>query len=958
MTTANHFESIPGDPLSVKIHTLRNGMKLYMSPYPREPRIYTHIAVRAGSKLDPPDTTGLAHYMEHMLFKGTSRIGALDWEREARYLEQISALFERYRQTRSPEKRSEIYREIDRLSVEAAALVAPNEYDRLAGAIGARHTNAYTWVDQTVYVNEIPANELERWMKLEAERFRMLALRLFHTELETVYEEFNISQDQDMRKANDAIRQALFPQHPYGTQSTIGSAEHLKNPSQAKIQEFFRTYYVPNNMAILLSGDFDPDAAVRLAEQYFGAYRPVPIPPFECPGQPAIDGPLRREVFGQEAAYIDIGWRFGGARTDHPLMLAIIKELFYNQQAGLLDLHLNQQQRVLNSHAWVWAYEDYSAFGLYGKPREGQRLEEVEALLLGEVEKLRQGDFEDWLLEAVIRDLRLADTRGSESIRYRVDLMAHAFILGIDWARIVNRFSFWNALRKEDITAFARKHLNSNCVIVYKQQGDDPAVIKMEKPPISPIALRRDATSEFAQAFLEQIPGRLQPEFPDFGKLIGKTELQPGLWFDYVHNEDNELFRLDYVFPMGKVHDRLLPLALIYLQYLGTSRYSAAALQQEFFRLGLSFDISGGTEYSYLTISGLDGSLEEGLRLVEHLLAEMQEDAPALENMVSDILAKRANARKDRRHILRSAMGSYARYGGDSPSPTAWRSRAPAAGSRPTNLLAAPPPLLPTPPLLLRPPRRFGGGTAHPPPPPRPGTAGAAAAAAPVPPAAYGKKRSPLPGLPHRPGRRDDGLPRHAAVQPGGTPDAGVLQRVLRLRHVVRRLPGDPGGQGPGLFYLRLLRLSRPPAQSALPGGLRRHPARQAAGRHPGPLVHHRIHAARCRQGGARPPVAPAAPGKRTHHPLPRILGSPCSGTPGIRTRPAPRPLPAPAGQHGRPPARIPAAVRPGPGLQVPRAGQPEARRPGFSGKYRAGEGVGDGGGVWGVGCLLDFGRS
>lgn len=667
MTTANHFESIPGDPLSVKIHTLRNGMKLYMSPYPREPRIYTHIAVRAGSKLDPPDTTGLAHYMEHMLFKGTSRIGALDWEREARYLEQISALFERYRQTRSPEKRSEIYREIDRLSVEAAALVAPNEYDRLAGAIGARHTNAYTWVDQTVYVNEIPANELERWMKLEAERFRMLALRLFHTELETVYEEFNISQDQDMRKANDAIRQALFPQHPYGTQSTIGSAEHLKNPSQAKIQEFFRTYYVPNNMAILLSGDFDPDAAVRLAEQYFGAYRPVPIPPFECPGQPAIDGPLRREVFGQEAAYIDIGWRFGGARTDHPLMLAIIKELFYNQQAGLLDLHLNQQQRVLSSHAWVWAYEDYSAFGLYGKPREGQRLEEVEALLLGEVEKLRQGDFEDWLLEAVIRDLRLADTRGSESIRYRVDLMAHAFILGIDWARIVNRFSFWKALRKEDITAFARKHLNSNCVIVYKQQGDDPAVIKMEKPPISPIALRRDATSEFAQAFLEQLPGRLQPEFPDFGKLIGKTELQPGLWFDYVHNEDNELFRLDYVFPMGKIHDRLLPLALIYLQYLGTSRYSAAALQQEFFRLGLSFDISGGTEYSYLTISGLDGSLEEGLRLVEHLLAEMQEDAPALENMVSDILAKRANARKDRRHILRSAMGSYARYGGDSP---------------------------------------------------------------------------------------------------------------------------------------------------------------------------------------------------------------------------------------------------------------------------------------------------
>ena len=661
------FQQVPGDPLKVQAFTLSNGMKLFMSINANEPRVFTNIVVRAGSKQDPPDTTGLAHYMEHMLFKGTSRIGALDWERESRYLEQISDLFERHRDTDSEEERARIYQEIDRLSSAAAALVAPNEYDRLASAIGAHHTNAYTWVEQTVYVNDIPSNELERWMKLESERFRMMALRLFHTELETVYEEFNISQDEDTRKANNDIRKALFPSHPYGAQTTIGSAEHLKNPSQAKIQEFFRTYYVPGNMAIVLSGDFEPEAAARLAEQYFGAYPAATAPPFRYQEQPPVEGPIRREVFGQQAAYVDIGWRFDGARTDHPLMLSIIKELLYNYQAGLLDLNLNQQQRVLSSHAWLWPYEDYSVFGLYGKPRDGQSLEEVEKLLLNEVERLKQGDFEDWLLEAVINDLRLTDIKGSESNRSRVGMMAQAFILGIDWERMVRRFDFWKALRKEDITAFAQQHLRDNYVVAYKRQGDDPNVIKVEKPPITPVELRRDALSAFASNFLAQPPARMQAQFADFEKLICKRELQPGLWFDYVHNKENELFRLDYVFEMGKVNAQLLPLALIYLPYLGTSRYSAAALQREFFRLGLAFDINTTAEYSYLTISGLDSSMEEGLELAEHLLAEVEEDSQALQNVIADILAKRANARKDRRQVLRNAMSNYASYGADSP---------------------------------------------------------------------------------------------------------------------------------------------------------------------------------------------------------------------------------------------------------------------------------------------------
>ena len=409
------YEMVPGDPMGARIYTLSNGMKLLLSVNPDEPRIYTNIAVRAGSKHDPAETTGLAHYLEHMLFKGTSRIASLDWEKEKVLLKQISDLYEQHRNEKDPEKRKAIYAEIDRVSGEAANYVAANEYDKMVSSMGAKGTNAYTWVEQTVYVNDIPSNELERWMELESERFRQCVLRLFHTELEAVYEEFNISQDNDFRKVYKVVGEALFPTHPYGTQMTIGTGEHLKNPSHVKIQEYFQTYYVPNNMAIVLSGDFDPDKAVVLAEKYFGSSLPKPVPPFTFAPQPELDGPVHKDVFGQEAAFVEISWRFDGANSGDALMLTLLRSLLYNRRAGIIDLNLMQKQLVLEASASSTSYEDYSIFRLYGKPREGQTLEEVEKLLLEQVEALKNGRFEDWLPEAVVKDFKLSEMRRNES---------------------------------------------------------------------------------------------------------------------------------------------------------------------------------------------------------------------------------------------------------------------------------------------------------------------------------------------------------------------------------------------------------------------------------------------------------------------------------------------------------------------------------------------------------------
>lgn len=661
------YESVPGDPMGVKIYTLKNGMKLYMSINDAEPRIYTNVPVRAGSKYDPAETTGLAHYLEHMMFKGTDKIGALDWDKEKILLEKISNLYEQYRFETDPEKRKEIYRRIDETSGEAAQLVAANEYDKIVSSLGAKGTNAYTWVEQTVYVNDIPSNELEHWMQLESERFKQVVLRLFHTELEAVYEEFNINQDRDFRKVSAAMNETLFPSHPYGTQTTIGKGEHLKNPSHVKIQEYFNTYYKPNNMAIVLAGDFKPDEAVAWAEKYFGSYQPAPIPPFKFDPQPELQQVVRKNVFGQEAPYVQMGWRFGGATSKDADYLTMISLLLSNGRAGLIDLDLLQKQQVLAGRASTTSMEDFSVFQLYGKPREGQTLEEVEGLLLAELEKIKQGDFDEWLMQACIKNLKLSEIRANENNTARAGKMTNAFILGMKWQDYVYRFDRLEKITKADVVRFAKEQFKNNYVVVYKRNGDDPDVYKVEKPAITPVSVNRSEVSAFTEEFMARETPRLEPVFVDFDKEIQTRDLKNGVELDYIKNKDNPTFNLNYIVEMGKNSDKELALAISYLPYLGTDRFTSDQLKQEFFRLGLNFNVNVSNERAYVTLSGLDESFEEGLELFEHILANVKGNEKALSNLVDDELLQRQNDKKNKGTILRGAMANYARYGAESP---------------------------------------------------------------------------------------------------------------------------------------------------------------------------------------------------------------------------------------------------------------------------------------------------
>jgi zinc protease len=318
-----NYETVSNDPTGLRLYTLDNGLKVYLSQNRDEPTVQTFIPVRAGSNYDPKDNTGLAHYLEHMVFKGTDQIATLNWEAEEKLIAQISDLYEMHKAETDADKKLAIYRKIDSVSYVASQYAVANEYDKMVSLLGASGTNAHTWYEETVYKNKIPANELEKWALLESERFGKLVLRLFHTELEAVYEEFNRGQDSDSRKAHYAKMEALFPTHPYGQQTTLGTSDHLKNPSMVSINNYFDTYYVPNNMAVVLVGDIEFDSTIKLIDDTFGKFKFKEVNHPELPKEEPLNGIITREVFGPNNESITVSFRTGDVkfherRPEHP----------------------------------------------------------------------------------------------------------------------------------------------------------------------------------------------------------------------------------------------------------------------------------------------------------------------------------------------------------------------------------------------------------------------------------------------------------------------------------------------------------------------------------------------------------------------------------------------------------------------------------------------------------------
>ena len=658
----NNYEEVKGDPLKARIYTLENGLKVYLTSYDDAPRIQTNIAVRAGSKNDPKNATGLAHYLEHMLFKGTDVFGSLDFEKEGPLIEEIEALYEQYRTVAMTDtaNRERIYRKIDSVSAEAAKYAIANEYDKMALGIGAKGTNAYTSFEKTVYINDIPSNQLENWLKLESERFRYPVFRLFHTELEAVYEEKN--RDSDGSKLFESLFDGLFPNHQYGQQTTIGTVEHLKNPSLKEIRAYFNKYYVPNNMAICLSGDFDYDETIRLIQKYWSKFERKEDPIFNVYKESPIKKTVIKEVFGPEAESLFVGFRFEGANSNDSKILTMIDMVLANSTAGLIDLNLNQTQKIISGGSFPYVLKDYSMHTLYGSPKQGQTLEEVRDLLLNQIEEIKDGNFEQWLVDAIISDLKLNQIKKFESNSGRANEFVEAFILDISWEDYNKEISDLESITKQDIIDFAKKNYNENYVVTYKRYGIDKTSVKVDKPDITPVQLNRVDQSDFLIKLLTEEVEDINPVFLDFDEIIEKTNIGE-LPFIYKKNTENNRFRLSYIFDIGTDHDNKLKFAVDYLKFLGTSEISPSRKQEEFYRLGCDLSMSSSSDKTRITLSGLANKFDESIMFFENFLANVIADEEALIALKSNKIKERADAKLNKQTILFKALVNYAKYG-------------------------------------------------------------------------------------------------------------------------------------------------------------------------------------------------------------------------------------------------------------------------------------------------------
>ncbi len=660
------YETVANDPTGLRLYTLDNGLKVYLSKNSDEPKIQTYIAVRAGSNYDPKESTGLAHYLEHMVFKGTDEIGTADWEKEKEYLDRISELYEQHRAETDPEKKKAIYKQIDEVSLEASNHSIANEYDKMVASLGATGTNAYTWFEQTVYVNKIPANELKKWLTVESERFSQLVLRLFHTELEAVFEEFNRGQDNDFRKRYAAMLDGLFPNHPYGQQTTIGIGEHLKNPSMVDIHNYFDKYYVPNNMAMVLVGDFDFDTTIKEVNNAFGKFERKEVVHPTLPKEDPITQPITKEVFGPTAENISIAFRTDAAGTEEEKLVTMCDMILANGTAGLIDLNLNQKQVVQRAGCSPTFLKEYGYHTFTGTPKEGQTLDDVKALLLEQVEKLKTGEFDEWMLDAVINDLKLNETQQYENNTALANMYVEAFIKELDWK---GRVAFLDDLRKitkQELVDFANGFYKDNYVVTYKRQGEDPNIVKVENPGITPVNLNREKSSDYLVNFnaIESEP--LQPKFIDYKKEIKQTQTDNGIEVSYINNERNDLFNMNIIFDMGSDNDKKLGLAAGYMEYLGTDKYSAEELKKEFYKLGINYYVSAGAETTYVGLSGIKENLPKGLELLEHLWNNAVPDQEAYDKYVESIAKGRKDNKTQKGSILWSGLMNFGKYGENS----------------------------------------------------------------------------------------------------------------------------------------------------------------------------------------------------------------------------------------------------------------------------------------------------
>ncbi|MEZ4775849.1 MAG: insulinase family protein [Bacteroidia bacterium] len=653
------------NPLKVETYRLANGLTVYLNEDHSQPTVFGAVAINAGSKQDPKDATGIAHYLEHMLFKGTTTLGTTDYEKEKPFQDSIVALYDRLGATTDEEARKAIQQQINEQSTAAVAYSIGNEFDNLLKSIGSTEVNAFTTDEMTFYHNFFPPNQAEKWLDIYAHRFQNPVFRTFQAELEVVYEEKNRSMDNFTIAIFENFNRNFYKTHPYGQQTTLGTVEHLKNPSLRKMYEFFNTYYVANNMALILSGDIFPEEIKPIIEATFGKLKSGEIPAFPHYEEKPFAG---REELHMRAAPVKVGvLGFRTVPVGHPdeIGLEMFDFLLFNEgETGLLN-ELVLENKLMFAGSFSNNQIDYGSSILFFIPKLlGQSLKSAESMVFDQIEKLQSGDFDEARLEAAKNEMNRLFQLSLEDPESRAITLGDLYISGQSWDDYLAYPEKLKAITKADIVRIANQYFADNFLALHSGRGF-PKKTTLDKPGFKPVLPKDGEKSVYAQHFEKLGEKRTPPLFVDFEKDIDWQPLENGNNLYVVHNPINDIFELEIRYGIGERKIRGLETAGYLMNYSGTASMDLKALKTKFQEMGCTYSISGDNSYYSITLTGPEESFKQGMSLLNQLTSSPVTTDENLKVVVNQILTERKLSEKQPSETG-GVLLSYGMYGKNS----------------------------------------------------------------------------------------------------------------------------------------------------------------------------------------------------------------------------------------------------------------------------------------------------
>lgn len=622
--------------LKVKEYTLRNGLTIWLNEDHSQSKIFGAIVVKAGAR-DCPNT-GIAHYFEHMMFKGTDKIGTIDYAAEKILLDTIAEKYDRLAETTDPQQRAALQQAINDLSVKAAEYVIPNEFDRLISRFGGTKLNAGTSYDYTLYFNTFSPQYIAQWAEINSERLMNPVFRLFQSELETVYEEKNMYGDEMASMAAEKVIERYFYPHPYAY-PIIGSAENLKNPRLSEMRRFFERYYVASNMGLILSGDFDTEEIMPILEAAFSRLRMGKPPRREAVALPPFNGKEKIKVRVPLTFVKMLAMAFRGLPANHPDQVALnvaVALLNNSNGTGFLD-RLTVEHKVMGAMAINQSLNEAGVLALLVFPKFFfQTYGAAEKLVWKQIRRVQAGDFS----EETFRSLKLEQKREYasklENIQSRADVMMRIFSQGKRWSDYLEEVNHIDALTKEDVVAVAQRYFTENYLFVTKETGRYPKQ-SLPKPPYAPIIPKNaDASSDYVKR-LEKLPAReMTPHFLDFAHDVKRLPLSKEVNLYAVANPVNDIFSLTLNHGIGRLERAELDKLTVYLPLLATKSMSYEAFRGKLQELGSTLRFDTTDNDFRIQLNGFDTHFEETVQLLAEFMRHVEPDDKRLRQLIDE----------------------------------------------------------------------------------------------------------------------------------------------------------------------------------------------------------------------------------------------------------------------------------------------------------------------------------